>query len=57
LKEILGTVSLPAIYQHLKDLEQKELIKRYKSGKNVYYTITEKGKKVLEALDILITLF
>jgi len=56
LKEIIGSISLPAIYQHLKELETRELIERKKAGKNVLYFITEKGKKVLEALDILITL-
>ncbi|MFX1277186.1 MAG: winged helix-turn-helix transcriptional regulator, partial [Promethearchaeota archaeon] len=56
LKEIIGSISLPAIYQHLKELESKNLILRKKEGKNVFYSITEKGKKVLDALDILITL-
>ena len=56
LKEIISSISLPAIYQHLKELESKKLIIRKKSGKTVLYTITEKGKKVLDALDILITL-
>ncbi|TFF85312.1 MAG: threonine synthase [Promethearchaeota archaeon] len=57
IKEIMGTISLPAIYQHLKELESKELISRRKEGKTVYYTITKKGKKVLNALEILIALF
>jgi threonine synthase len=56
LKEIIGSVSLPAIYQHLKELESKKLIYRKKEGKKVLYFITEQGKKVLEAMDILITL-
>ena len=56
IKEIIGSISLPAIYQHLKELESKNLIIRKKEGKNVYYSITENGKKVLDALDILITL-
>ena len=56
LKEIIGSISLPAIYQHLKELESKSLIYRKKEGKIVYYSITEKGRKVLDALDILITL-
>jgi threonine synthase len=54
--EILGGISLAAVYQHLKELEERELIKRQKKGKSVYYRITEKGKKVLEALETLITL-
>ncbi len=56
LKEVMGTISLPAIYQHLKELESKNLIYRKKKGKNVYYFISEKGQKVLEALEILINL-
>jgi DNA-binding transcriptional ArsR family regulator len=57
IKELMGTISLPAIYQHLKELETKELISRRKEGKTVFYTITNKGKKVLEALETLIALF
>ncbi len=56
LKDIIGSVSLPAIYQHLKDLESKDLIERKKEGKNVLYFITEEGKKALEALEVLIKL-
>ena len=56
LKEIIGSVSLPAIYQHLKELESKKLIHRKKEGKKVIYFITEQGKKVLDAMDVLITL-
>ncbi|TXT57283.1 MAG: Transcriptional regulator [Promethearchaeota archaeon] len=56
LKEIIGSVSLPAIYQHLKDLESKGLIERKKEGKNVLYFITEEGKKALNALEVLIKL-
>ena len=56
IRDIIGSISLAAIYQHLKELEQKELIKRKKEGKNVLYFITSKGKRVLEALDTLITL-
>ncbi|TXT66669.1 MAG: Transcriptional regulator [Promethearchaeota archaeon] len=59
LKEMMGSISLPAIYQHLKELEQKKLITRKKKekGKLIYYIITDKGKKVLEALETLIALF
>lgn len=56
LNEIIDYVKLPAIYQHLKDLEAKGLISRKKEGKNVLYLITDSGKKVLDALDVLITL-
>ncbi len=56
IKEIIGSISLPAIYQHLRELETKDLIHREKQGKNVYYFISDKGKKALDALDILINL-
>ncbi len=56
LKQIIGSISLSAIYQHLKDLETKKLIIRQKEGKKVFFQITEDGKKVLDALDILIKL-
>ncbi|MEJ2250884.1 MAG: pyridoxal-phosphate dependent enzyme [Candidatus Lokiarchaeota archaeon] len=47
IKEMLGKISLPAVYQHLKELESNSLIQRKKEGKTVLYTITKKGKKVL----------
>ena len=56
IQEIMGTISLAAIYQHLKELESKGLISRKKEGKNVFYFITDSGKKVLDVLDVLITL-
>ena len=56
IKETMGTISLAAIYQHLKELETKGLISRKKEGKSVLYFITDSGKKVLDALDVLITL-
>jgi len=56
IKTTMETISLAAIYQHLKELETKGLISRKKEGKNVLYFITDSGKKVLDALDVLITL-
>ncbi|MFX1572047.1 MAG: pyridoxal-phosphate dependent enzyme [Promethearchaeota archaeon] len=56
LNKIFDNVRLAGIYQHLKDLEIKGLISRKKEGKNVLYFITNSGKKVLDALDVLITL-
>ncbi len=56
IQELIGNISLAAIYQHLKKLEENGLISRKKEGKIVLYFITEKGRKVLDALDILITL-
>ncbi|MFW9784860.1 MAG: pyridoxal-phosphate dependent enzyme, partial [Candidatus Heimdallarchaeota archaeon] len=57
IKDMLGSISVAAVYQHLKELEEKQLIYREKSGKNVYYRINDNGKKVLEALETLINLF
>ncbi|MFX0002535.1 MAG: pyridoxal-phosphate dependent enzyme [Candidatus Hodarchaeota archaeon] len=56
IKEIMENISLAAIYQHLKEIETKGLISRKKEGKNVLYFITDTGRKVLDALDVLITL-
>jgi len=56
IREILGGISLAAVYQHLKELEEKDLISRKKKGKSVFYRITNKGEKVLEALETLIAL-
>ncbi|MFX0017102.1 MAG: pyridoxal-phosphate dependent enzyme [Candidatus Hermodarchaeota archaeon] len=56
IKEVMVSISLASIYQHLQGLELKGLIYRKKEGKKVLYFITETGKKVLDALDILITL-
>jgi len=56
LNMIFDNVKLAGIYQHLKELETRGLISRKKEGKNVLYFITDSGKKVLDALDVLITL-
>ena len=56
IQEIMGTITRTAIYQHLKALEEKELIFRKREGKNVLYYISDTGKKILDALDVLITL-
>lgn len=56
LKQIIGSISRSAIYQHLKDLKSKELIERKDKGRNVVYFITKSGKKVLDALEILVDL-
>jgi threonine synthase len=56
IQELMKSITRPAIYQHLKVLEEKGLILRKKEGKNVFYFITDSGKKVLDTLDVLITL-
>jgi threonine synthase len=44
-------MTLGAVYQHLSDLEEKGLIVSQSEGKRRYLTITEKGRRVLSALD------
>ena len=43
-------ISLSAIYAHLKELEQRNLIEVYEVGTRKSYTLTENGKKLLEIL-------
>ena len=44
-------MTIGAIYQHLSDLEKRGLISSYPEGKRRYLKITERGKRVLDALD------
>lgn len=44
-------MTLGAVYQHLSDLEDRGLIVSQSEGKRRYLTITEKGRRVLSALD------
>ncbi|MEM2812434.1 MAG: pyridoxal-phosphate dependent enzyme, partial [Candidatus Bathyarchaeia archaeon] len=50
--KMLGkTMTKAAVYQHLNELKSKDLISvRIKNGRK-YFTITEKGKKVLKAIE------
>lgn len=58
IQKNLGDISLPAVYQHLSELEIRDLIAREKKQeKRIYYNITPKGKKVLEAIQTLVDLF
>ncbi|KON29759.1 hypothetical protein AC482_05650 [miscellaneous Crenarchaeota group-15 archaeon DG-45] len=43
-------MTLGAVYQHLSDLENRGLIASYTEGKRRYLRITERGRRVLEAL-------
>ncbi len=53
----LGSVkSIQSIYQHLNELEIKELIKSKEVGNKKFFEITNKGKKVLSALETLVDL-
>jgi threonine synthase len=44
-------MTLGAVYQHLSDLEEKGLIVSQTEGKRRYLLITEKGRRVLAAMD------
>jgi DNA-binding PadR family transcriptional regulator len=44
-------MTLGAVYQHLNDLEKRGLIKPQVKGKRKLFEITERGKRVLVALD------
>ncbi|HUS78778.1 MAG TPA: threonine synthase [Patescibacteria group bacterium] len=44
-------MTLGAVYQHLSDLEERGLVESYMEGKRRYMRITEKGAKVLKAMD------
>lgn len=57
IHEIIGPgKKISGTYQHLKELESKDLVYRKKEGKHILYFITENGIRVLDALDTLITL-
>jgi threonine synthase len=44
-------MTLGAVYQHLSDLEDRGLISSHAEGKRRYLTITDKGRRVLGAMD------
>lgn len=44
-------LTIGAVYQHLSDLEKKGLITSYAKGKRKMLRITERGKRVISALD------
>ncbi len=50
-KSLGKEMTLGAIYQHLSDLEERGLIVSSSEGKRRYLEITERGKRVLSALD------
>lgn len=56
IQQSIPTITLSAVYQHLSDLEDKDLITRDKKGKKIYYQITSKGKTVLKAIQTLVDL-
>ncbi|EMR73355.1 transcriptional regulator [Thaumarchaeota archaeon SCGC AB-539-E09] len=57
LWDALGrNITLGAVYQHISDLETGGLVTSYRSGRRRYLSITEKGLKVLSAMDDLRTL-
>ncbi len=50
-KSLGKEMTLGAIYQHLSDLEERGLIVSSSEGKRRYLEITERGRRVLSALD------
>jgi threonine synthase len=52
-KNLGGVVSLQAVYQHLERLEAEGLISSYTSDGRRYYQVSDKGRRLLEALKAL----
>jgi threonine synthase len=50
-KSLGKEMTLGAVYQHLSDLEGRGLLTSHVEGKRRYLRVTEKGRRVLEALD------
>ena len=50
-KDLGKAMTLGAVYQHLSDLESRGLVASSAEGKRRYHELTEKGRKVLEALE------
>jgi DNA-binding transcriptional ArsR family regulator len=50
-KGMEGELTLGAVYQHLSDLELRGLISSRAVGKRRYLTITDRGRRVLGAMD------
>ncbi len=56
-KAIGKGMTIGAVYQHIADLEERGLISSSVRGKRRYYEITERGKRILSAMDELQVLF
>lgn len=50
-KSIGKRLSIQAVYQHLDELQQRGIVEEYYKGRRRYFRLTEKGKRVLEALE------
>jgi len=50
-KKIGKTMTRAAIYQHLNNLSKRGLVTSYKKEGRKYFKITERGKRVLQAID------
>jgi len=50
-KAIGKGMTIGAVYQHIADLEEKGLVSSSVKGKRKYYDITDRGRRVLAALD------
>jgi threonine synthase len=56
-KAIGKGMTIGAVYQHIAHLEERGLISSIVKGKRRYYEITERGRRILSALDELQALF
>lgn len=50
-KAIGKGMTIGAVYQHIADLEERGLISSIVKGKRRYYEITERGRRILSAMD------
>ncbi|MGC9345800.1 MAG: helix-turn-helix transcriptional regulator, partial [Candidatus Bathyarchaeales archaeon] len=52
-KKIGKIMTRGAIYQHLNELEERDLISSYRRNGKKFFKITHRGSKVLQAIDAL----
>ncbi|MBS7288627.1 MAG: helix-turn-helix transcriptional regulator, partial [Candidatus Freyarchaeota archaeon] len=50
-KSIGKRLSIQAVYQHLDDLQQRGIVEEYYKGRRKYFRLTQKGRRVLKALE------
>ena len=50
-KAIGKGMTIGAVYQHIADLEERGLVSSTVKGKRRYYDVTDRGRRVLAALD------
>jgi len=55
-KELGKTMTRSAVYQHLNELRDRGLISSHSKGGKKYFTITQRGRRILSAIDEVKTL-